>query len=90
MNDAVTDDLSQALGTFMQEAGELLAEMEAILLRAEAGSHREDDLNALFAARIPSRDPVDCSVWMKWCASRMSSKMSSIACATAGCSSTAI
>ncbi|MEF8700863.1 MAG: chemotaxis protein CheA [Candidatus Accumulibacter sp. UW20] len=47
MNDAV-DDLSQALGTFMQEAGELLAEMEAILLRAEEGSPGEDDLNALF------------------------------------------
>jgi two-component system chemotaxis sensor kinase CheA len=47
MKDAA-DDLSQALGTFMQEAGELLAEMEAILLRAEQGSHREDDLNALF------------------------------------------
>jgi len=51
MNDTASDlsaDLAQALGTFMDEAAELLAEMEAILLRAEAGRCREDDLNALF------------------------------------------
>ena len=42
------NDLSAALGTFMEEAGELLAEMEAILLRAEEGSSLADDLNALF------------------------------------------
>ena len=51
MNDAASDlsaDLAQALGTFIDEAAELLAEMEAILLRAEAGRCREDDLNALF------------------------------------------
>ena len=47
MNDAA-QDLAQALGTFMEEARELLAEMEAILLRAEDGSGQEDDMNALF------------------------------------------
>jgi two-component system chemotaxis sensor kinase CheA len=47
MSDAAKD-LAQALGTFMEEARELLAEMEAILLRAEDGSSLEDDLNALF------------------------------------------
>ena len=43
-----SDVLSQALGTFMEEAGELLAQMEEILLRAEDGACGEDDLNALF------------------------------------------
>ncbi|HNF92055.1 MAG TPA: Hpt domain-containing protein, partial [Accumulibacter sp.] len=47
MNDAAKD-LAQALGTFMEEARELLAEMESILLRAEDGNSLEDDLNALF------------------------------------------
>ena len=40
--------LAQALGTFMEEANELLAQMEAILLRAETGFCSDDDLNALF------------------------------------------
>jgi two-component system chemotaxis sensor kinase CheA len=43
-----SDVLAQALGTFMEEAGELLAQMEEILLRAEDGACGEDDLNALF------------------------------------------
>ena len=33
-----SDVLAQALGTFMEEAGELLAQMEEILLRAEDGA----------------------------------------------------
>jgi len=43
-----SDVLAQALGTFMEEASELLAQMEEILLRAEDGACGEDDLNALF------------------------------------------
>ena len=43
-----SDVLAQALGTFMEEAGELLAQMEEILLRAEDCACSEDDLNALF------------------------------------------
>ena len=43
-----SDVLAQALGTFMEEAGELLAQMEEILLRAEECACGEDDLNALF------------------------------------------
>ena len=43
-----SDVLAQALGTFMEEAGELLAQMEEILLRAEECACSEDDLNALF------------------------------------------
>ena len=43
-----SNDLSQALGTFMDEARELLAQMEEILLRAEGGETSEEDLNALF------------------------------------------
>ena len=43
-----SDVLAQALGTFMEEAGELLAQMEEILLRAEDGACGDDDLNALF------------------------------------------
>ena len=46
--DNKSSDLMQALGTFMEEAGELLEQMEAILLRAEDGTGRDDDLNALF------------------------------------------
>ena len=41
-------DLSQALGAFMEEARELLDQMEAILLRAEDAACDEEDLNALF------------------------------------------
>ncbi|SDI44959.1 chemotaxis protein CheA [Propionivibrio dicarboxylicus] len=41
-------DLSQALGAFMEEARELLDQMEAILLRAEEAACDEEDLNALF------------------------------------------
>ena len=50
MNDAsnASNVLAQALGTFMEEAAELLAQMEAILLQAEEGACSEDDLNALF------------------------------------------
>ncbi|MEI7611615.1 MAG: chemotaxis protein CheA [Betaproteobacteria bacterium] len=47
-NDHAANDLMQALDTFMQEASELLEQMEAILLRAEEGTSLEDDLNALF------------------------------------------
>ena len=47
MNNA-SNDLAQALGTFMEEARELLAQMEEILLREEEGTNSEDDLNALF------------------------------------------
>jgi len=43
-----SDAVAQALGTFMEEAGELLAQMEDILLRAENGVCGKDDLNALF------------------------------------------
>ena len=46
--DKGSDVLAQALGTFMEEAGELLAQMEDILLRAENEACSEDDLNALF------------------------------------------
>jgi two-component system chemotaxis sensor kinase CheA len=47
-NNNLSSDLMQALGTFMQEAGELLEQMEAILLRAEEGTSLDDDLSALF------------------------------------------
>ena len=40
--------MAEALGTFMEEAAELLAHMEAILLQAEDGACSDDDLNALF------------------------------------------
>lgn len=46
--DNLSDDLQQALGTFMQEAEEMLEQMEAILLRAEDGASLDDDLGALF------------------------------------------
>jgi len=46
--DKGSDVLAQALGTFMEEAGELLAQMEDILLRAENEACSEEDLNALF------------------------------------------
>ena len=41
-------DLSQALGAFFDEARDLLAQMEEILLRVEDGNTSNDDLNALF------------------------------------------
>ena len=41
-------DLSQARAAFVDEARELLAQMEDILLRAEAGPCSDEDLNALF------------------------------------------
>lgn len=41
-------DLSLALGTFVEEANELLADMERILLRAEEAGTEPEDLNALF------------------------------------------
>lgn len=44
----LSSNLAKALGTFMEEASDLLIQMEAILLRAEEGSSEEDDLNALF------------------------------------------
>jgi len=44
----MSNDLAQALGTFMEEARELLAQMEEILLRAEEAACSDDDLNALF------------------------------------------
>ena len=47
-NDNKSTDLMQALGTFMEEASELLDQMEDILLRAEEGTSLDDDLNALF------------------------------------------
>ena len=47
-NDNKSKDLMQALGTFMEEASELLEQMEDILLRAEDGTSLDDDLNALF------------------------------------------
>ena len=40
--------MAEALGTFMEEAADLLAQMEAILLQAEDGACSDDDLNALF------------------------------------------
>lgn len=43
-----SDNLSAALNTFMEEARELLAQMEEILLVAENETCSEDDLNALF------------------------------------------
>ncbi len=48
MDNNASDVLAQALGTFMEEAGDLLAQMEEILLRAEDGQYGDDDLNALF------------------------------------------
>ena len=41
-------DLTQALNAFMEEARELLAQMEEILLRAEDGHCSDEDLKALF------------------------------------------
>ncbi|MBW7903563.1 MAG: chemotaxis protein CheA [Rhodocyclaceae bacterium] len=41
-------NFSQALATFAEEARELIAQMEEILLRAEEGGCRDDDLHALF------------------------------------------
>lgn len=41
-------NLAKAMATFMEEAAELLEQMEAILLRAEDGVSEDDDLNALF------------------------------------------
>ena len=41
-------DLSAALATFFEESQELLAQMEAILLRAEGDDLAADDMNALF------------------------------------------
>jgi len=41
-------NLASALATFMEEASDLLLQMEAILLRAEEGVSEVDDLNALF------------------------------------------
>ena len=41
-------DLTQALNAFMEEARELLAQMEDILLRAEDQQCSDEDLNALF------------------------------------------
>lgn len=43
-----SDNFSQALETFAEEARELIAQMEDILLRAEAGESADDDLPALF------------------------------------------
>jgi len=40
--------LSQAIATFAEEARELIAQMEEILLRAETGDNGEEDLHALF------------------------------------------
>lgn len=39
---------SQALATFAEEARELIAQMEEILLRAESGDSADDDMPALF------------------------------------------
>lgn len=47
-NDLDKDELAAALATFMDEARDLIVDMEAILLRAEAGTSDEDDLPALF------------------------------------------
>lgn len=41
-------NFSQALATFAEEATELIAHMEEILLRAESGSTVEEDMHALF------------------------------------------
>lgn len=41
-------DTSLALATFFEESQELLTQMEAILLRAEADELEDDDMNALF------------------------------------------
>lgn len=41
-------DMAMALGAFVDESRELLAQMEDILLRADAGEVADDDLNALF------------------------------------------
>lgn len=41
-------DLSAALATFMDEAGDLLSQMEDLLLRAENGACSQEDLHALF------------------------------------------
>lgn len=41
-------DLSAALATFFEESQELLAQMEAILLRAEGDDLAAEDMNALF------------------------------------------
>lgn len=44
------DKMQQALNAFMEEARELIAEMERILLAAEQGECEAEDLNALFRA----------------------------------------
>lgn len=54
-NDNKSTDLMQALGTFMEEASELLDQMEDILLRAEEGTSLDDDLNPRFSIREFSR-----------------------------------
>ena len=41
-------NFSQALATFAEEASELIAQMEEILLRAEDGQCSEEDMHALF------------------------------------------
>jgi two-component system chemotaxis sensor kinase CheA len=48
MNDKTASNLAKALDIFMEEADEMLVEMEAILLRAEDEASLEGDLNALF------------------------------------------
>ncbi|HRE15813.1 MAG TPA: chemotaxis protein CheA [Rhodocyclaceae bacterium] len=42
------DKMQQALNSFMEEARELIAQMESILLAAEDGQCEAEDLNALF------------------------------------------
>lgn len=46
----IPDNMADALLTFVDEARELIAQMEEILLRAESGEQGADDLNALFRA----------------------------------------
>lgn len=46
----IPDSMADALLTFVDEARELIAQMEEILLRAESGEQEADDLNALFRA----------------------------------------
>lgn len=50
MNASDQEKLQQALGSFMEEARELLAQMEVLLLQAEDGLCEGEDLNALFRA----------------------------------------
>ena len=44
----LSNDMARALGVFMEEAKELLAQMEEILLRADEGVCSPDDMSALF------------------------------------------